>query len=202
MIIAVVLLAFLVTQSLSNSRRADRNSAVAVDAIDAANRNCQEVRRLGGVCVVNPSELPKPDTGPQGPRGETGPQGPPGPAGQDGRNGSPGPVGPMGPPGPPGVAGADGRNGSDGVDGAPGPPGPAGQDGTDGRDGQDGKPGPACPQGYTLTPIEFLETHFLACTADVDPSPSPTPTPEGSDARGRPDQRADQDHRRAGHSAP
>lgn len=170
-----LMLGMLVWQSIANLERADRNRTTAATALDAAERNCRQVRAFGGVCAVNPSTLPRPEpgpAGPQGPAGERGPQGPPGPApaclyekqqcrGEPGTTGPPGPAGAAGDRGPAGEAGREGRQGE------PGPPGP---------EGPPGQPGPACPDGYHLERFTIGDTRYIGCTADQAPSASPEPS--------------------------
>jgi type II secretory pathway pseudopilin PulG len=136
-LLAVLALAAIVIAYLTglNQYRATRTEANRADqAASAVEQLCQQVRQLGGTCVVDPHEF----------RGEPGPEGPPGP------------------PGIPGRDGADGRDGLDGTDGPPGPageqgpPGPHGPMGPPGQEGPQGPPGPAgdagpagptCPEG-------------------------------------------------------
>lgn len=134
----------LVEQNDTQGRRADQ-------AVQTAVQLCNQVRQLGGACVVNPEEL----------RGEPGAQGPPGPqglAGSDGRNG---------------VDGINGVNGKDGVAGPPGPQGDKGAKGDTGAAGQAGAP----PAGWSWTDgLGF--THI--CTRDpASPDTAPTYTCTG-----------------------
>lgn len=141
--------------------RADSEATRADEAIAAAEDLCDQVERAGGLCVVDPSELPG-EPGEAGPRGEpgrgvdsaqcvggtwtvhysdgdvdynagpcTGDTGPSGKDGTDGEDGAAGEDGTAGEPGPPGA---------DGEDGEPGPPG---VDGTDGRGITDAQCDPA-----------------------------------------------------------
>lgn len=129
-------------------------SAGEAEAIAAVEDVCDQVERLGRICVEDPADL----------RGADGPQGPPGEDGIDGEDGSSGPPGPAGPtgevgasgpPGPPGADGADGVDGADGSDGEAGPAGPQGDPGPTGAAGPSGPPGPSCPDGYST------ETHTV-----------------------------------------
>jgi hypothetical protein len=109
---------------------------------------CDQVQKLGAVCVQDPEEL-RGDPGaegPPGPAGDPGPTGPPGPEGDAGPTGPSGPPGPTGEPGPSGAAGDPGANG---LDGDIGPEGPQGDPGPSGPPGPEGPPGPTCPEGYT-----------------------------------------------------
>lgn len=101
-------------------------------AVASAEQLCEQVRSLGGTCVVDPAEL----------RGEPGPEGPPGPAGPPGIPGDTGEQGPPGLTGLPGAVGPTGPPGTDGVDGKDGATGPAGPAGAQ------GPPGPVCPDGW------------------------------------------------------
>lgn len=124
----------------SLSHRADTQARRADAAVSGAEQLCQQVRQLGGACVVDPSSL-KGDPGPAGPEG---PVGPPGIPGQDGDDGAMGPVGLTGPVGPLGPAGKDGAAGAPGAAGPPGPQGPAGE------------AGPACPTGTHVETVTVL----------------------------------------------
>lgn len=188
------LIGAIVWQSLAATQRADRNRNTATTAIEAAERNCQQVRRLGGVCAVNPGNIPRPEPGPAGPRGQQGDPGPAGPAGPVGAapaclfevNKCRGLTGSPGPPGPVGAAGLPGPAGPQGPAGVTGPAGPAGADGADGaagRNGQDGAPGPACPDGYHHEHVDIRGVDFVACAAD---QPSPPAAPSPSPAVNRP----------------
>lgn len=82
------------------NRRTEAETNRADNAIIALQQACEQVQRLGGHCVTEPSEVSRdPPPGPPGPQGEPGE---PGPAGSPGPSGSPGPPGPSGPQGPPG----------------------------------------------------------------------------------------------------
>lgn len=125
--------------------RADNEQQRADAAVSGAEQLCQQVRQLGGACVVDPSTL----------RGETGPEGPAGPPGipgQTGQDGEPGPAGPAGPVGSPGPAGKEGPAGE------PGPAGPTGPMGPPGPAGPPGPMGPAgtCPDGTHLDTVTVL----------------------------------------------
>jgi hypothetical protein len=186
----LVLLGLLLAQNADSRRRAAVNRDVATNALDAARRNCQQVQALGGICAVNPRDLPAPEAvpGPPGPappclsettrcRGETGPRGPAGAPGRPGTTGPPGPPGPSGPPGLAGLAGPAGPAGPDGVAGPPGPAGAPGPAGDQGPAGEKGDPGPACPDGYTAEPVTIDGADYLLCRRNPSPSPTPTPTP-------------------------
>lgn len=163
----------LLRNTFHSERKAEVQSQVANTAIGAAESLCQQVRALGGSCVVEPSSLPSPAAvpGPPGPPGRPGPPGPigpmpspvPGPRGSPGANATPLP-GPPGPPGPPGEMASP----------VPGPPGQDGAPGKDGKDGAPGAPGPLCPPGYLAEPVQINERLYLLCAA-LPPSPEPTP---------------------------
>lgn len=157
----------------------------------AGQQLADQVRKLGGVPVVQPEAGPAGTPGAQGTPGApgtpgaTGRPGQAGASGQKGDTGATGPTGPSGPPGVPGAAGtngSDGTNGADGQDGANGPAGPAGAagppgpqgepgpSGAPGADGADGEP----PYGWTYTDDLGIE-HTCTRTADFDPQ-SPTYT--------------------------
>jgi collagen triple helix repeat protein len=106
--VGVWLLIKMVEQNDTQNRRADQ-------AVQSAVQLCQQVRQLGGACVVNPEEL----RGEPGAQGVPGPQGLPGSNGRDGIDGQPGAQGPQGEPGP---AGPRGDTGSTGPQGPAGPP--------------------------------------------------------------------------------
>lgn len=131
--------------------RADAEQRRAETAVSGAEQLCQQVRQLGGACVVDPSTL-RGDPGPEGPAG---PPGIPGQDGEDGEDGSPGPVGPSGPAGPAGK------------DGAAGPAGPAGEQ------GPAGPPGPACPPGTHAETVTVLTDSgpktIVGCVQDPPP---------------------------------
>jgi hypothetical protein len=112
----------IVDQSNTKDRQVDQ-------AVESAVKLCQQVRQLGGACVVNPEEL----------RGEPGPGGPPGPVG---------PQGPSGPQGDPGSAGLQGVPGVPGEKGDPGVQGPVGPAGAQG----------APPASWTWTFLNFTYT--------------------------------------------
>ncbi|MEU5945148.1 hypothetical protein ABZ793_06245 [Micromonospora sp. NPDC047465] len=159
----------------SLGRQATAEQQRADSAVSGAEQLCQQVRQLGGTCVVDPSEL-------RGERGEPGPAGPPGPPGlpgldgEDGRDGSPGATGPAGArgePGEAGPAGPAGANGPPGAAGPSGPPGPAGPAGPRGEQGPQGEAGPAgaqCPDGTHAETVTVVTTsgarQIAACVAD------------------------------------
>lgn len=141
----------------------------------AVSQLARQVRRLGGVPVVEPDDLPSQVViGPAGPTGPTGGEGVDGADGQDGSDGAPGrpgsdgedgAPGPQGEPGPVGPAGPAGPVGAAGKDGATGPAGPQ---------GPEGPAGPACPDGATPTETTFPLTHpgvtFIICAkSDSEP---------------------------------
>ena len=141
------LLVKMVDRTESEGERADQ-------AVQTAVQLCEQVRALGGACVVDPKEL----RGDPGPAGMPGPQGPPGADGADGAAGLPGPVG------PPGVQGPDGAAGPTGPQGPAGPEGPA---------GEAGPAGPTCPPGTHAETVTVVTTGGLAtmdvCVHDVQP---------------------------------
>jgi hypothetical protein len=116
--------------------RADNEQQRADAAVTGAEQLCQQVRQLGGACVVDPSTL----------RGDPGPEGPAGPPGIPGQNGSDGEPGPTGSPGPAGPAGKDGVAG------------PVGAQGPQGEQGPAGPPGPTCPDGTHPETVTVLTT--------------------------------------------
>lgn len=111
-LVLFALLAYIAVTVAQLDGYAARENNRANAATYTAEQLCQQVRNMGGVCVIDPSQLPKGDrgeAGPPGPQGERGVQGDPGdpgPSGSPGPVGSPGPPGPEGPPGPAGPAGA------------------------------------------------------------------------------------------------
>lgn len=121
---------WLASQLHHEQQRADR-------ATVTADQLCEQVRAMGGRCVVDPSTL-------RGERGAPGEQGPPGPQGPPGYNGFNGSTGLPGPAGSPGAAGATGPPGPGGAQGDRGDPGPV---------GPSGPPGPACPPGTHLEQV-------------------------------------------------
>lgn len=132
-------------------------------AVTSVDQLCQQVRQLGGTCVVDPASL-RGDTGPAGP------QGIPGMPGRDGFDGASGAVGPSGAPGPIGSQGPTGEAGPAGPAGAAGPTGPQGPTGPA---GEAGPAGPACPAGYhpeTLTVVTDKGTQVIAACV-VNPKP-------------------------------
>jgi hypothetical protein len=140
------------------SSRAETEERRADAAISGAEQLCQQVRQLGGACVVDPNSL-KGDPGPAGPAGEIGPPGIPGPDGEDGAPGGVGPTGPDGERGPEGPAG---------------PAGPAGPSGPAGPAGDAGPAGPACPPGTHPEVVTVLTTGgpvtMAGCVEDPPPS--------------------------------
>lgn len=137
--------------------RAEDEGARADAAVVGAEQLCQQVRQLGGRCVVDPETL-KGDPGPAGPQGPIGPAGIPGQDGADGVDGLPGPTGPAGP------------TGAQGPDGAQGPAGPAGPAGPTGPAGEAGPAGPSCPTGTHAETVTVLTTDgpvtMAGCVAD------------------------------------
>lgn len=124
-LVAVSIISTLVVGALVNRAREAETDRADI-ATYTAEQLCDQVRRMGAICVIDPASLPKGDRGepgPMGPRGDRGPQGDPGLTGDPGPSGSPGPEGP---PGPPGI------------------------------DGEDGAPGPSCPAGWHLTQLTIL----------------------------------------------
>lgn len=166
---------YVVYGAIRDRQRVERQAAVAQDAITAARALCRQVTALGGVCVPNPAELPRPSPV-AGPPGEPGPPGPPGPTGTPGEPGAPGrsgPTGPPGAPGPPGPLGAPGLNGMDGADGAPGAPG---EPGAQGPPGPSGPAGPACPESYHREAVPAPDGRiYLVCVSDAEPEPTTAP---------------------------
>lgn len=115
-VLAAVFCSMLTFTVVRLTARGDAEKRRTDQARAGAEQLCEQVQRLGAVCVIDPSNLPR------GERGEPGLQGPPGrdgEPGRDGLNGSPGPAGPAGPPGPAGT-GVPGRDGQDGAPGADG----------------------------------------------------------------------------------
>jgi hypothetical protein len=91
----VIIGAAINTQRQHETNRAD-------NALIALQQACDQVARLGGHCVTDPSEIkgnPPPESipGPTGRDGQAGPAGVPGPAGSPGPSGPPGETGPPGP---------------------------------------------------------------------------------------------------------
>lgn len=91
------------------NRERESETNRADNAIVALQQACEQVQRLGGRCLTEPSDVtenPPPQPGPSGPQGNQGEPGQPGPAGSSGPSGSPGPpggpglIGSQGPPGP------------------------------------------------------------------------------------------------------
>jgi hypothetical protein len=152
--------------------RATRQQQRADTAVSGAEQLCQQVRQLGGTCVVDPSSLKgdRGDPGPAGPAGPPGPPGLPGLDGKDGRNGAAGSPGPTGPPGTQGKPGAAGPSGPAGAQGPSGPPGPSGPAGPRGPQGEAGPAGAQCPDGThaeTVTVVTTEGTRKMAgCVED------------------------------------
>jgi hypothetical protein len=115
-ILALVAIAMLVYTIYLLSSRGDREKDRADQAVYSAEQLCEQVRQLGGACIVDPSQL----------RGEPGPAGLPGPLGPQGPQG---PMGDVGPSGPVGLTGPTGATGESGPTGPQGPQGPAGGNG-------------------------------------------------------------------------
>jgi hypothetical protein len=138
-------------QTAGLNDRAEAEQSRADRAVTGVDQLCQQVRQLGGTCVVDPASL-RGDTGPAGP------QGIPGIPGRDGQDGSPGSPGVNGLPGATGPVGDQGQAGGEGPQG---PAGPAGPQGPVGPAGEAGPAGPACPAGF----------HPLAVTVDTDQGP-------------------------------
>lgn len=134
--------------------QAHRQRVRAERAVVSAEQLCEQVRRMGGQCVVDPSRL----------RGEPGPPGAPGAPGLPGRDGPAGPPGAPGSTGPTGPAGVAGSPGPPGAPGATGPPGPA------------GSPGPLCPAGTHPEEVQVItpggHQTIIACVTNVAPAPS------------------------------
>lgn len=131
-------------QTVAVNDKAAAESDRANRAVTSVDQLCQQVRQLGGTCVVDPATL-------RGDAGPAGPQGVPGIPGRDGADGATGAVGPSGPPGPTGGPGPTGDAGQPGPIGPAGPAGPAGSAGPPGPAGpagEAGPAGPACPPGY------------------------------------------------------
>lgn len=135
--------------------KAQQQEERADHAVQTAVQLCEQVRALGGACVVDPAEL----------RGEPGPAGVPGPQGPQGADGDPGPAGPQGTPGAAGAAGAPGPAG---------PQGPTGPQGPQGPPGAVGPAGPACPAGTHVETVTVLTDGGLktieVCAHDEPPS--------------------------------
>lgn len=150
-IVAIVLaLACVGFSAQAFNKKAESEGQRADQAVQSAVQLCEQVRRLGGACVVDPAEL----------RGEPGPAGVPGPPGADGVDGAAGDPGPAGLQGPTGPAGLTGPQGAEGPQGPTGPPGMA------------GPAGPQCPTGTHAETVTVMTTSGLA-TMDVcvhDPS--------------------------------
>ncbi len=100
----------LVVSMLALNRQKQDETDRANQASVAVEELCDQVRRMGAVCVVNPDDFrgERGDVGPAGERGIQGPRGPVGPAGPVGPSGAPGAVGPAGPTGPRGENGGPG----------------------------------------------------------------------------------------------
>jgi hypothetical protein len=162
-VVGIVLLAgvAIFLAGLSSSRLTDRaasESDRADRAVSGVEQLCQQVRQLGGTCVVDPNSL-RGDTGPAGPQGQPGPEGIPG---RDGTNGTDGQPGATGPPGEQGPTGDRGPQGEPGVQGPAGPQGPVGPAGPA---GEAGPAGPACPAGYEARELTVLTADGLQTIA-------------------------------------
>ena len=154
----------------------DENRRAAESALESVAILADQVKDLGAIPRVDPSDLPQPSPGPQGIPGLTGPAGPQGPTGirgPVGNRGQSGPVGTTGPQGERGGTGPAGPMGEPGPQGEQGPAGPAGADGKDGAagtDGQDGKDGQsAFPFTFQFTvqtnPAQST-TYTVVCQVD------------------------------------
>ena len=119
----------------------DENRRAAESALESVAILADQVKDLGAIPRVDPSDLPQPSPGPQGIPGLTGPAGPQGPTGSTGPVGNRGQRGPVGATGPQGERGGTGPAGPMGEPGPQGEQGPAGAAGADGKDGKDGAPG-------------------------------------------------------------
>lgn len=159
--LAAGILIALSVQDLADT--AEDEGARADAAVVGAEQLCQQVRQLGGRCIVDPATL-KGDPGPAGPQG---PIGPAGITGADGAPGSPGPAGPTG------AAGPQGPDGAQGPAGPVGPAGPAGPAGPPGPTGEAGPAGPACPAGTHAETVTVLTVDgpvtMAGCVADPPP---------------------------------
>lgn len=176
--VVLVLGSYIVWDTLQSREKAENQGVVASNAITAAQSLCAQVTALGGVCVIDPDQLPKPSpvAGPAGPIGPAGLPGSAGPTGRTGPQGPPGPEGAAGLPGPPGPAGDPGQDGVNGADGTEGATGAQGEQGLPGPTGPAGPPGPFCTEGFHRE-LAQLEGHsYLLCAADEEPAPSPSPT--------------------------
>lgn len=178
------LLGFVAADMGRSRKLAETNAQVATTTSDAAERLCAQVEQLHRRCVVDPSELPKPQPGPQGARGPIGPKGDRGERGDAGAPGPPGSApaclsspgqcvgapGPRGDQGDPGPAGADGEPGPAGPQGDPGPPGPV---------GAAGAPGPAGspPASWTWTDADGTRWRCSRDAGSPDSAPTYTCTP-------------------------
>lgn len=171
-IVATVLIAGgLVWAGAQMGHARDQEQKRADTAVSGAEQLCQQVRQLGGTCVVDPDEL----RGEQGPEGPVGPPGPPGVPGLPGTAGTDGQPGATGPPGGRGESGPAGAAGKDGAAGLPGPTGAQGPQGPEGPPGPQGEAGPAgaqCPDGThaeTVTVLTAEGTRQIAtCVRDAD----------------------------------
>lgn len=150
-------------QTAAVNDRATAEQDRANRAVVGVEQLCQQVRQLGGTCVVDPASL-RGDTGPAGP------QGVPGIPGRDGADGLNGSNGVDGSPGVTGPAGEQGLTGDTGSTGPAGAAGPAGPQGPTGPAGEAGPAGPACPAGYHAQDVMVVTAQgpqtIAACVAD------------------------------------
>lgn len=164
--LAIVAALLLGRQTAGLTDRAAAEQDRANRAVTGVDQLCQQVRQLGGQCVVDPASL-RGDTGPAGPQGVPGIPGRDGDDGVDGAPGSTGPIGPAGPAGDQGPEGDQGETGPAGTVGPPGPPGPAGPA------GEAGPAGPECPTGYHPQDVTVMTGEgpqvIAACVADPKP---------------------------------
>lgn len=164
--------------------RVNTANQTASESRSAVTQLADQVRDLGAVPVVDPSDLPTPvpgktgATGPRGPRGFTGATGATGPEGPRGVKGPKGDTGTTGATGPGGSNGTNGADGNTGPTGDPGPAGPKGEQGPQGEVGPQGPegpagpagpPGPTCPAGYTVQEVTWIvpAVTTLECVKDA-----------------------------------
>jgi hypothetical protein len=183
-----------ITQLQDSTRQSQHDRQTLAQEVSAqqqaAEKLAQQVRRLGGQPIVEPSNLP-PAPGAAGSPGTPGATGAPGPRGPQG---VPGPRGPRGERGQTGATGAGGTAGQVGAAGEQGPAGPKGEQGDTGpagAKGDKGDPGPAGPQGpagaagqdgTSITQVDctsgtgtFVFTYSDGTTQTVDCQPASTP---------------------------